>query len=736
MTKIHHLNFGTMRAIPVDSNSITACHCLLLEDANGLVLVDTGVGLIEMQEPNKRYGDQLLNIWGFTIDENLTAIRQLKRMGFDPKDVKHIVISHLDVDHAGGLRDFPNASVHVASEELANLKAKNPRYLFNQFDHGPKWQAHEKSDEKWFGLEARDLRIGLTSAVKLIPLFGHSRGHCGIAVQQGEKWVLHAADTYYRRAEFISDNNPVSALSSHTADDNAQRIASIAALRKLDAEFGGKISFFSTHDVLELPATIFKKLLVVTTSTERFVSNGHDVPTGVWLEEFTLPYMELFNAGIAMTVASPKGGVMPVDPRSAATPEQEQSWQPAIVAAKNCRRLAEMSATDFDGIFLPGGHGPLFDLPENIDLIRLVGEFDRDGKTISAVCHGPAGLLNVIRAEGQPLVAGRRVTCYTAAEEVAAKLDKAVPFMLETELRGRGARFVDGGLKANHVEIDGNLITGQNPWSSASIAKEIAATLRGRVIATTHQIGADTQAYFKIGSGPAVVIVHGVGGHKEDWRAVAEALAGKHTVYSVDMLGFGGSSRTCKDLRISTQAAAIKALLVQEGVKSAKLIGNSVGGWAAASFAASYPEMTEKLVVIDPAGFEAMFQGDPPVNLFPDNEEQMRKLLSFVIHSDFAHTNQFATQAFQGFTASGEKAIVPVLWPGLLESARLEVLLPKIKAPTFVIWGKEDKLFPVALCPYLTSLAPGAKRIVIENAGHFVHLDQPAVLIQELKNFL
>jgi glyoxylase-like metal-dependent hydrolase (beta-lactamase superfamily II) len=183
MTKIHHVNFGTMQAIPVDPNSITACHCLVLEDVNGLVLVDTGLGLIEMQHPKERFGESLLNTWGFTIDEGLTAIRQLQNRGYDPADVKHIIITHLDVDHAGGLRDFPHATVHLAAEELANLDARNPRYLYNQFDHGPKWQTHGKSSERWFGLEARDLGLGLSSAAKLIPLFGHSRGHCGVAIQ-------------------------------------------------------------------------------------------------------------------------------------------------------------------------------------------------------------------------------------------------------------------------------------------------------------------------------------------------------------------------------------------------------------------------------------------------------------------------------------------------------------------------------------------------------------------------
>lgn len=262
------------------------------------------------------------------------------------------------------------------------------------------------------------------------------------------------------------------------------------------------------------------------------------------------------------------------------------------------------------------------------------------------------------------------------------------------------------------------------------------STTQTLIIEGTHSAGGDTQAYFKIGFGPAIVIVHGVGGHKEDWRGVAEALAADHTVYAVDMLGFGGSSRDCHDLQISTQAAAIHALLVKNGIGTAKLVGNSVGGWVTATFAATYPEMTEKLVVIDPAGFEAMFQGEPPVNLFPDDVAQMKKLLSYVIHSDFAHSDEFAAQAFAGFQASGEKSIVPVLWPGLFGSARLEAILRKVQAPTLVIWGKEDKLFPVALCPYLTSLTPGAQSVVIEGASHFPHIDQPFALIQELKRFL
>jgi hypothetical protein len=163
---------------------------------------------------------------------------------------------------------------------------------------------------------------------------------------------LHAADTYYRRVEIITDDNPVSALAAHTADDNVQRAGSIAALRQLAANHADEVSFFSTHDVLELPQTVVKKVLVVTTSNDRFASNGQEQPTGVWLEEFAVPYMELLNAGVALTVASPKGGAMPVDPRSAAKPEQATAWRPAITAATNTRRLSEMRS---DRLHRPGG---------------------------------------------------------------------------------------------------------------------------------------------------------------------------------------------------------------------------------------------------------------------------------------------------------------------------------------------------------------------------------------------
>lgn len=218
------------------------------------------------------------------------------------------------------------------------------------------------------------------------------------------------------------------------------------------------------------------KVLVVTTSHDRF-EGEHPHPTGVWLEEFAVPYIELVTHNVEITIASPKGGAIPIDPRSAPTPEQEQAWQAAINAAKHTSKLTEITSEEFDAIFLPGGHGPMFDLPENPDLQRLLREFHAAGKIITAVCHGPVGLVNATLADGTPLVKGKVLTSYTYSEEVAAKLDQEVPFILEHRLRELGAEFIAGENKADHVEQDGHLITGQNPNSSSSIALTLVAAL-------------------------------------------------------------------------------------------------------------------------------------------------------------------------------------------------------------------------------------------------------------------
>ncbi len=243
-------------------------------------------------------------------------------------------------------------------------------------------------------------------------------------------------------------------------------------------------------------------------------------------------------------------------------------------------------------------------------------------------------------------------------------------------------------------------------------------------------------AYLKSGSGPAIVIVHGVGGHKEDWVGVMDALSGARTVYAIDMIGFGGSDRDAPDLSMTAQADAILALLDAEKIGKADLLGNSVGGWATATFAAAHPDRVGRLVVADIAGFKAMFEGEPPVNFFPETQEEMEKLLKTVLYSDFAHTPEFAAKALAALDASGERSIVPRLFPGLVSSPKLEEVLPQITVPTLVVWGQEDKLFPVALGPYLTGLIPDATLVTVEKAGHFPQVDNFDGFMAAIKPFL
>lgn len=212
-------------------------------------------------------------------------------------------------------------------------------------------------------------------------------------------------------------------------------------------------------------------VLMVATGAAR-MTNGE--ATGVWLEEFAVPYQAFRDAGYEVVVATPAGGEVPVDPRSI---EEREEWRGAQAALAGSVPLGEVAARDFDAIFLPGGHGVMFDLADNTELAGVLRQLDEKERVISAVCHGPAALVNATRADGTPLVAGRRITGFTNAEEEAAGHTAKMPFLLESRLRELGAEFVPNDNWANHVEVDGRLITGQNPQSSASIARAVIAAL-------------------------------------------------------------------------------------------------------------------------------------------------------------------------------------------------------------------------------------------------------------------
>jgi glyoxylase-like metal-dependent hydrolase (beta-lactamase superfamily II) len=251
MTRIHHLNCGTLHAPP---NPAASCHCLLLEGGGGLALVDAGIGLLDVQRPLERIGQQLIDLAGFQFHEDQTALRRVEKLGFRAADVTDVVLTHADPDHTGGLADFPHARIHASAEELANVSGGNWRYLPAHFAHSPNWRTYAAAGERWFGLEARRAELRSGAEVLLVPLFGHTRGHCGVAVRDGGRWLLHAGDAYYLRVELERDDHPVSALAAQRADDDSRRRESLAHLRRLARDHRDEIDLFGYHDFSEFPA--------------------------------------------------------------------------------------------------------------------------------------------------------------------------------------------------------------------------------------------------------------------------------------------------------------------------------------------------------------------------------------------------------------------------------------------------------------------------------------------------
>lgn len=215
-------------------------------------------------------------------------------------------------------------------------------------------------------------------------------------------------------------------------------------------------------------------VLIVLTSHDRLGDTGKK--TGFWLEELAAPYYVFRDAGAEITLASPRGGQPPLDPKSDEPENQTESTRrfrddaEANEQLVNTTKLVDVRASDFDTVFYPGGHGPMWDLARDPTSIALLEAFVAQGKPIAAVCHAPAALTEVRDASGNYLVKGRRVTAFTNSEERAVGLDKVVPFLLEDRLKERGASFRSGPDWEHFVQVDGQLITGQNPASSAPAA--------------------------------------------------------------------------------------------------------------------------------------------------------------------------------------------------------------------------------------------------------------------------
>ena len=229
------------------------------------------------------------------------------------------------------------------------------------------------------------------------------------------------------------------------------------------------------------------KILIVLTSHSQLgqtQSSSSEGKTGFWIEEFATPYYLFKEAGIQMVLASPEGGQPPIDPKSDAPENQTK----ATIRYKNDTELLKMmantvkletiKATDFDAVFYPGGHGPLWDLSANEHSISLIEDFGAANKPVATVCHAPSVLLNVKNKDGNNLLKGKKVTGFSNTEEVAVKLEKIVPFLLEDELKIKGGIYSKKPDWESYVVVDGLLITGQNPASSGAVAKALLAILQ------------------------------------------------------------------------------------------------------------------------------------------------------------------------------------------------------------------------------------------------------------------
>lgn len=272
---IHHLNCGTDcpfggALFDGRSKGLTGhivCHCLLIEtDAHGLVLVDTGYGTKDVDHPHRGPSPRITKTMRSLLNIKLrledTALHQVRALGFDPEDVRHIVLTHLDFDHAGGLEDFPNAIVHVMDKEFTAATGPRKgfvprnRYRPTQLNGVRNWRRYSGQGEAWFGFETvRDLQ-GLPPEILMVPLPGHTWGHAGVAIQRTGGWMLHAGDAYFYRGEMRQAKRRCTpglrGYQTLMETNRELRLANQERLRKLSVQHQAEIRIFCAHDVVEL----------------------------------------------------------------------------------------------------------------------------------------------------------------------------------------------------------------------------------------------------------------------------------------------------------------------------------------------------------------------------------------------------------------------------------------------------------------------------------------------------
>ncbi|MDA7979143.1 MAG: MBL fold metallo-hydrolase [Pirellulales bacterium] len=250
---IRHANFGWLHKPPLPP---ACCHCLIVQAGHRVVLVDTGIGTHDIAQPDRRIGREAIAAAGFIFIDSVTAKSCLEQAGFGVSAVTDIVLTHCDPDHVGGLSDFPEATVHVSSEERANLDSDNSRYSPAQFTHGPHWRLYETDDSEFFGLRSRRVKTSIDTDIRMVPLFGHTLGHCGVAIKSQDRWTFHVGDAYYLRAELTDDKHPIAQLAMMRADDDRLRRESLDSLRRLSKQ--PNVDLCGYHDTSELPAMVPK----------------------------------------------------------------------------------------------------------------------------------------------------------------------------------------------------------------------------------------------------------------------------------------------------------------------------------------------------------------------------------------------------------------------------------------------------------------------------------------------
>ncbi len=266
---VHHLDCATL--CPISGTFINGsstplgfedipCHCLLIETNDGLVLVDTGFGLDQVTKPLRHLGGALALLRP-KLDPEQTAVRQVQALGFSPKDVQHIVLTHLDIDHGGGVPDFPHATVHLYRPEYDAATNRKPfskedvRFIPQKWMAKNRWQPWDATGEAWFGFDSVKPLSDLTEDLLLIPLTGHSPGHAGVAVRTKDHWLLHAGDAYYYRNELELDGTPAPPVIKNfqrlSAHDFDELLANRRRLRELIHAHADDVTVFGSHDMGE-----------------------------------------------------------------------------------------------------------------------------------------------------------------------------------------------------------------------------------------------------------------------------------------------------------------------------------------------------------------------------------------------------------------------------------------------------------------------------------------------------